>query len=143
MGKPISGFAQSLATTPKLSAMPAAQIRIIVAMRIAILAWNKRQDPKPYLIKQLGDEIAAGHFAHIIELMSDCWPEPMAVHRPCCSHVSYDEMLVLDLTTAVVQREPDHFHGLLGEMIGSSDRQKLLLGFRKFASRFKRSGTDE
>lgn len=138
MEEPTSAFAQSLAATPKLSAMPAAQMRIVVAMRLAVLAWTKKQNPKPYLTRQLGDEIAAGHFAHIIELMSDCWPEPMAVHRPCCSHISYDEMLVLDLTTAVVQDEPEHFHGLLGEMIGRSDRRKLQLGFTKFASRFNR-----
>lgn len=138
MGQPISAFAQSLAATPKLSVLPAAHIRIIVAMRIAILAWSKGQDPKPYLIRQIGDERAAGHFAHIIELIGDCWPEPVAVHRPCCSHVSYDEMLVLDLTTAAVQGKADHFHGLLGEMIGRSDRQKLHLGFSKFARRVER-----
>ncbi|ATW03504.1 hypothetical protein [Sphingorhabdus sp. YGSMI21] len=138
MPEPISAFAQSLAATPKIAALPAAQMRIVVAMRIAVLAWKKRQDPKPYLVKQLGDEIVARHFAHIIELMSDCWPEPMAVHRPCCQQTSYDEMLMLDLTTAAVQREPDHFHGLLGEMIGRSDRQKLHFAFTKFAGRFQR-----
>ena len=138
MAEPISAFAQSLAATPTLSAMSAAQMRIIVAMRIAVLARAKRQDPKPYLVKQLGDEIAAGHFAHIIELMDDCWPEPVAVHHPCCQQTSYDEILVLDLTMAVVQRQPEHFHGLLGEMIGRSDRQKLHLVFTKFVSRFKR-----
>ncbi|AMO72873.1 hypothetical protein [Sphingorhabdus sp. M41] len=138
MAEPISAFAQSLAATPKISALPPAQMRIVVAMRIAVLAWRKRQDPKPYLVRQLGDEIAARHFVHIIELMSDCWPEAMAVHRPCCQQTSYDEMLMLDLTTAAIQREPDHFHGLLGEMIGRSDRQKLHLGFTKFTSRFKR-----
>jgi hypothetical protein len=140
MPEPTSAFAQSLVATPKLSAIPAAHMRIVVAMRIAVLARSKRQDPKPYLVRQLGDEIAARHFAHIVELMSDCWPEPLAVHRPCCSGVSYDEMLMLDLTTAVVQREPQHFHGLLGEMIGRSDREKLHLVFTKFASRFKRQG---
>ncbi|WP_321326963.1 hypothetical protein [uncultured Parasphingorhabdus sp.] len=138
MPGPISAFAQSLAATPKIAALPAAQMRIIVSMRIALLAWRKHQDPKPYLVKQLGDEIAARHFAHIIELMSDCWPEPVAVHRPCCQQTSYDEMLMLDLTTAAVQREPEHFHGLLGEMIGRSDRQKLHLAFTKFAGRFQR-----
>jgi|GEM_PF-541537 len=143
MPEPISAFAQSLAATPKIAALPAAQMRIVVAMRIAVLAWKKRQNPKPYLVRQLGDEIAAGHFAHIIELMHDCWPEPMAVHRPCCQQTSYDEMLMLDLTTAAMQREPEHFHGLLGEMIGCSDRQKLLLGFSKLTNRFKRSGIDE
>ncbi|WP_417621062.1 hypothetical protein [Parasphingorhabdus sp.] len=140
MGQPISAFVQSLAVTPNLSAMPAAQMRIIVAMRIAVLARRKRLDPKPYLAKQLGDEKAARHFAHIIEMMSDCWPEPLMVHRPCCASVSYDEMLVLDLTTATVQNEPEHFHGLMGEMIGRSDRQKLQLGFAKFAARFIRRG---
>lgn len=138
MAEPISAFTQSLAATPRLSAMPAAQMRIIVAMRIAVLVRKKRQDAKPYLVKQLGDEIAAGHFAHIIELMGDCWPEPVAVHCPCCQQTSYDEILVLDLTTAVVQRQPEHFHGLIGEMIGRSDRQKLHLVFAKFVSRFKR-----
>lgn len=138
MPEPKSAFAQSLAANPKLSTMPSAQMRIIVAMRIAIMAWKNRRNPKPFLVKQLGDKIAAGHFAHIVELMSDCWPEPLAVHRPCCSSVSYDEMLMLDLITAVVQREADHFHGLLGEMLGHSDRAKLHLAFTKFASRFKR-----
>lgn len=138
MAEPISAFAQSLAATPKLSAMPAAQMRIIIAIRIAALARKKRQDAKPYLGKHLGDEIAARYFAHIIELMGDCWPEPVAVYRPCCSQVSYDEILMIDLTTAVVQRQPEHFHGLIGEMIGRSDRQKLHLCFAKFVSRFKR-----
>lgn len=67
MPEPKSAFAQSLAATPKLSTMPSAQMRIIVAMRIAIMAWKNRRNPKPYLVKQLRDEIAARHFAHIVD----------------------------------------------------------------------------
>ncbi|WP_430413769.1 hypothetical protein [Parasphingorhabdus sp.] len=136
MGGTLSELAQSLTATARISDMPTGQKSVIMAMRVAILARIEKQSPKPYLTRQFGDEVTAGHFAHIIELMGDCWPEPMVVHRPCCSSVTYDEMLLLDLVTATVQNEPQHFDGLLSEMIGRSDRQKLGLVFAKFVNHF-------
>lgn len=138
MGGSISAFVQSLTVTTRLSDLPDTQKGVIVAMRITILARVEKQDPKSLPIRQLGDEVAAIHFAHIIEMMGDCWPEPMVVHRPCCSMVTYDEMLLLDLVKATVQKVPQRFNELLSEMIGRSDRRKLSLVFAKFADRLMR-----
>lgn len=138
MGGSISAFVQSLTVTTRLSDLPDKQKGVIVAMRITILARVEKQGPKSHLIQQLGDEVAATHFAHIVEMMGDCWPEPMVVNRPCGSMVTYDEMLLLDLVKATVQKVPQRFNELLSEMIGRSDRRKLSLVFAKFADRLMR-----
>ncbi|PHR20445.1 MAG: hypothetical protein COA41_04575 [Sphingopyxis sp.] len=140
MAERVSALVRSLAARPALAAMPAAQIRIIVALRMAVLASQNKQNPGPCLARQLGDEEAAIHFFDIIETMSDCWPDPIAVHRPCCRETSYDEILLIDLITAVVQGQTGPFHALLGEMIARTDRLKLHRSIERFVSRFTRQG---
>ena len=143
MAEQVSALVRSLAARPALAAMPAAQIRIIVALRLAILASQKKQDPAPCLARQLGDDAAAIYFTDIIETMSDCWPDPITVHRPCCRETSYDEILLIDLITAVVQGQTGPFHALLGEMIAPADRMQLYRNIERFFSRFTRQGRCE
>lgn len=112
--------------------MSAGQIKIVTAMRVTVLANAQGMGVKCYLSKQMPNEDAALHFAHIVETMCEVWPEPVRVQRPCCGQVSYDEMLLLDLMTAVVRAEPAAFQNLICDMVGERDRNRLLAAMTKF-----------
>ncbi|MEM8918673.1 MAG: hypothetical protein AAGE37_07410 [Pseudomonadota bacterium] len=133
-----SPFAKLLASTPDLRQVPPAQARIVIAMRVAVMAHAKKCDVRQYVARHIGNPAAAKHFSHVMEMMGDCWPEPIMVHRPCCQATSYDEMLLLDLITAVVQKQPEHFHGLLCDMIPQHASERLHEQISKFVTCFGR-----
>lgn len=133
-------FADLLASTPVLQALRTDQVRIIISMRVAVLAHGQGFGIKPYLAKQLCNTEATQHFAQAMERMGDCWPEPVTVHQPCCATISYDEMLFLDLVTAVVKGEEEYFHDLLSDMIDERARVLLHRSLSKFAASYFRLG---
>lgn len=133
-----SPFAKLIKATPMLSQIPSVQVRVIIAMRVAVMAHAQNQDVHSYLKQQIGGELAAKRFAHVMEAMGDCWPKPISVHRPCCANTSYDEMLMIDLITAVVQEDQQYFDGLLSEMLSSSERRKVHERISAFTSTFQR-----
>ncbi len=137
MASKASKFAQMLASRPVLPSMPAHQVRIITSMRAAILAHGMGQDIKPYLVKQLCSEDAAKCFAHMMEKMGDCWPEPVTVRRPCCAAITYDEMLLIDMITSVAKCDTGYFHSLLSDMIDAKSREKLHNSISKFINSYQ------
>jgi hypothetical protein len=101
-------------------------------MRVTVLAQAQHIDVRVFLTQRMGNEQAGKHFAHIIETMRECWPEPVCVHRPCCGQVSYDEMCLLDLVTAVISAQPAIFHDLIRDMVGERDRARLYNVIERF-----------
>lgn len=131
-----SPLTQMLVSTPHLPNLPKDQMRIVTAMRVAVMANAKALDVKPYINQHIINEKAAHHFAHVMESIGDSWPEPVCVHRPCCPVVSYDEMLLLDLVTAVVRDDEDRFHDLVRDMLGERDRRRIHTALSKFVRCF-------
>ncbi len=122
--------------TPKLADLESTKARIIIAMRVAVMAHGQNLDIRDYLINQFKDETSGKRFAFIMETMGACWPEPVRVHRPCCSVTTYDEMLLVELMGAVVRDEAWYFHELINDMISESERHRLHQSISRFIHSF-------
>ncbi|QTD54456.1 hypothetical protein [Parasphingorhabdus cellanae] len=137
MKQSASEFTKLLSSTPCLPHVPEAQVRIVSAMRYTILAHRQNKDIEGCLVAHFGTRKAARRFAHILETMGDIWPEPVMIHAPKCPQTTYDEMLLLDLVTSVIQKEPAHFHGLLCDMIPEKDCERLHIAISRFLKLFR------
>ena len=137
MRQDASEFARLLGSTPLLENLPESQIRIVSAMRYAILAHRQKRDIQDCLIAHFGTRKAARRFCVVLETMGDIWPEPVLVHAPQCPVTTYDEMLLLDLVTCIVQNDPCHFNGLLCDMIPEKDCGRLHVAISRFISLFR------
>ncbi|QTD56802.1 hypothetical protein [Parasphingorhabdus cellanae] len=141
MKQDASEFARLLSSTPALANIPKAQVRIVSAMRHTILTHRQQKDVKGCLIAHFGTRKAAYRFARILEAMGDVWPEPIMVHAPECGTTTYDEMLLLDLVTAVIRNDPAHFNGLLCDMIAEEDCERLHITISRFIKLFRQQIT--
>lgn len=114
-----------IAQTPDLRTLPAAQARITIATRVAVVFSKLDRDPRPELAQRLGSADAAVRFLDLVEEMALAWPEPVYVNAPCCPRLSYDEMMVLDLIIAAVREDRETFDALLRDMLPGQARERL------------------
>lgn len=125
-----------IAHTPDLRSLPAAQGRITLATRIAVVFMKLQRDPRPELGNRLGSAEAATRFLDFIEAMGGAWPEPVYVNPPCCPKLSYDEMMVLDLITACGRSDRNAFDGFLCDMLPSEARDVLYVAAGSFIAAY-------
>lgn len=114
-----------IAATPDLRVLPAAQARIAMATRIAVVFMKLGRDPRAELDRRLGSERAAERFLLLIEAIGTAWPEPVYVNPPCCPKLSYDEMMVLDLLAARGRGDRPAFDEFLRDMLPGEARDCL------------------
>ncbi|NJM51719.1 MAG: hypothetical protein HC843_13335 [Sphingomonadales bacterium] len=132
-------LAVMFSSTPLLQDVPPLQMRIVVALRIAVMAGRHKRPVEPYLAGHLGSTRAAAAFTGLIHIMGDMWPDPFTVHPPCCRQTSYDEMLLLDLVTATLRGEPDQFSGLLSDMLNAKQVRRLQQSLASFVQEVRAS----
>jgi hypothetical protein len=123
---------------PDLRALPAAQARITIATRVAVVFSKLERDPRPELEQRLGSNEAAVRFLDLVEEIGSAWPEPVYVNAPCCPRLSYDEMMVLDLVTAAVQCRREAFDAFLRDMIPAPARDRLYAASQRFVEAYRR-----
>lgn len=125
-----------IAQTPDLRCLPAAQARITLATRIAVVFMKLQRDPRAELTNRLGSDQAAARFLEFMEVMGAVWPEPVYVNPPCCPKLSYDEMMVLDLLTACGSSDRAAFDAFLCDMLPSDVRDQLYAAAGSFISTY-------
>lgn len=96
--------------------------RLILAARSCLIMSSARQDPLPRLRGFLLSHVVAIKFALLMDVVQQIWPEPFAIHRPCCPTASIDEALLGNAVHLASQQERPAFDALLCEMIGSEAR---------------------
>lgn len=126
----------ALAELPGLSDLPAAQVRIIRAMRLAVMLNQLRRDPRPELGKHFGSPAAGCAFMTLMRRCGENWPDPVVVQPPCCRNTSFDEILITDMIAASVKRDRREFDRLVCEMIGQEGRDGLYPVFTDFVQHF-------
>ena len=126
---------------PDLRTMPAAQARIAVATRVAVVFAKLERDPRPELELRLGNAEAAVRFLDLVEEIGTAWPEPVYVNAPCCPRLSYDEMMVLDLITAAVRSDREAFDAFLRDMIPAKQRDRLYAVSKRFVKIYRKRET--
>ncbi|MBB4640507.1 hypothetical protein [Rhizorhapis suberifaciens] len=125
-----------IASTPDIRGLPAAQARITLATRIAVVFNKLGRDPGPELANRLGSEGAASRFLALMSEMGSVWPEPVYVNPPCCPKLSYDEMMVLDLLTACGRADRKAFDDFLMDMLPAEARDRLYFSADAFVASY-------
>lgn len=99
--------------------------RSILAARSFLILRNAKQDPVPRMREYLRSSGVALRFALLMDVVSQVWPEPFGIHRPCCPNASLDEALLGKAINLAVLNQRPAFDRLLCEMLGGDARDLL------------------
>lgn len=113
------------AETPRLLDIDARDARHILAARSWCIFRRSRQDPLPRIRGYLQSGIVAMRFALMMDVVQQIWPDPLAIHRPCCPTASVDEVLLGALIKLAIDGRRPAFDELLRDMIGAEARELL------------------
>jgi hypothetical protein len=109
----------------KLLDMPSRDARHILAARSWCMFRSAVHDPLPRLEGYLLSDIVALRFGLLMETVTQIWPEPFAIHRPCCGLASVDELLLAEAIRLAACNARPQFEILLREMLSSDAREML------------------
>ena len=99
--------------------------RLILAARSWCILRGARQDPLARLESCLGTAKLALRFALLMDVVQQIWPEPFAIHRPCCPTASIDEALLSHAINYANLDARPAFDALLCDMLGIEARELL------------------
>lgn len=108
--------------------------RLVLAARCWCVSRAERQNPMPRIAGYLQSHIAATRLALLMNAVQQTWPDPFAVHRPCCPAASVDEMLLVAMVRLAVVGARPAFDTLLSDMLGCEARDLL---FSRAASLYR------
>lgn len=128
---PVAFDLASLTYTPDLRIVPPVQARLVCAMRYTHCARRVRDYSSASLARHLGTERAVHSFHVFMDEVGRSWPEPIELNPPCQPAFSYDEMLLVDLTTAAARNDRQKFDGLVSDMVGESGRNAIWSSARR------------
>lgn len=121
---------------PDIRVIPAVEARLIIAFRLAVVAYKNDYDCSEQLSDRLGGKQAATRILILAETIGFAWPEPFQIGRPCCSQVSPDEMwLAASIRLAAAGNRPA-FDTLTCEMIGEDERERIYNDLRNFVAAY-------
>ena len=106
----------------KLLDMAARDARHILAARSWCVLRRAALDPLPRLEGYLLSDIVAMRFGVLMETVTQIWPEPFAIHRPCCGLASVDELLLVAAIRVAASGDRPKFEMLLKEMLPGDAR---------------------
>lgn len=99
--------------------------RHILAARSWCILRKAGQDPLPRLEGYLLSNAAAKRFALLMDAVTQIWPEPFAIHRPCCPTASIDEALLSHMLQLACLNARPQFDTLLKEMLPGEARDLI------------------
>ena len=111
----------------KLLDLPARDARHILAARSWCVLRKAALDPLPRLEGYLLSDIVAMRFGLLMETVSQIWPEPFAIYRPCCGLASVDELVLAGAIRVAASGDRPQFETLLREML-SGDARHIFYG---------------
>ena len=112
---------------PRLLDIDSRDARLILAARSWCMLRNARIDPLPRILAYLMSGSVAMRFAVMMDTVQQVWPEPLAMHRPCCGMASVDEALLVRLVVLATSDLRPQFDELLSDML-NQDARSLLFG---------------
>ncbi len=119
---------------PDIRLIPAVEARLIIAFRLAVVAYKNDYDCSEQLSDRLGGKLAAKRILILAETIGCAWPEPFQIGRPCGWQVTPDEMwLAASIRLAATGNRPA-FDTLTCEMIGDDERERIYNDLRNFVA---------
>lgn len=116
---------QFLPAPAKLMDMPSRDARHILAARSWCILRRAGDDPLPRLKSYLLTGIVALRFGLLMETVTQIWPEPFGIYRPCCGLASVDELLLAETVRLAARDARPQFETLLREMLPTDAREML------------------
>lgn len=120
-------LAERLARTPDLRTMPAAEARVVIALRLWIVMGKLGHCPLRAVGERLGCARAAAHLHLMMEEIGAAWPETFCAAPPCCPRLSHDEAAAIAMLRLGGLGDRPAFDRLLGEMLPGDARERLYL----------------
>jgi hypothetical protein len=115
----------------KLLDVHARDARHIFAARSWCILRHAGHDPIPRLLEFFSCGTIARRFGLLMETLTFIWPEPFAIHRPCCQTASLDEtILIRALQLASINARPS-FDSFFREMLAEDARSMLFARARQ------------
>lgn len=106
-----------LSRQPRLLDMRSVDARYILAARSWCILRRAALDPHARILGYLRCPHATLQFNLLMEVVTQIWPEPFSIFRPCCGGASVDEILLVQaIGLANAQKRPQ-FETLLKEML--------------------------
>lgn len=105
--------------------MAAVDARHVLAARSWFILRTTAVDPVPRMKGYLGSYRIAVRFALLMETVSQIWPEPFVIHRPCCANASIDEGVLASAICFAAAGNGRAFEMLLKEMLSGEARAQL------------------
>jgi hypothetical protein len=116
---------QLVSAPARLLDMASRDARHILSARSWCLLRKAALDPLPRLEGYLLSDIVATRFDLLMETVTQIWPEPFAIHRPCCGLASVDELLLADSIRVAAHKDRPKLDALLHEMLPCEARDIL------------------
>lgn len=108
-----------------LRASPAIGLHVVMATRLTILFARTGRDPLPDLAVRLRSMRAAQGVETLVRSIDRLWPEPFAVHRPCCMGMTPDEGLLADVAMAATRGDRAAAHEAMRDLLPGIARDRL------------------
>jgi len=121
---------------PDIRILAAAEARIIIALRLAIIAHKTDQDCRERLDEQLGGRQATTRLLIIAETVGFAWPEAFKLGCPCSPQTTPDEILFLNMIRHVASGNRAGYDALICEMIDDSARDRIYADMEYFVAAY-------
>lgn len=125
---------------PDIRTLAAVEARIIMAFRLAIIAYRTDHEYRTRLHERLGSRLAATRLLIIVEMIGFAWPEPFQIGCPCSPNTTPDEILFLNMLRQAIAGNRRGFDSLLCEMLHEDARDRLFTDIRHFADAYLETG---
>ncbi len=116
--------------------MDANDAKFIISARSWFLLRGAQENPLPRITGILSSTTKALRFSILMEAVQQAWPQPFAIHRPCCCLASIDEILLAQITRLGATRNRVGFDILLKEIIGEDGRNLIYARSSQLALEF-------
>lgn len=101
----------------RLPELRSVDARYILAARCWCISRRAALDPHKRISEYLGCPNATLQFNLLMEVVTQIWPQPFAIFRPCCGGASVDEMLLVQAIGLANVETRSQFETLLKEML--------------------------
>ena len=116
---------RALTARPALTALSPPGQRLIMALRLTVLAKRREVDALAVLTERFGCAASGRHALHIILLTGDLWPERFTMSPPCCGSLSHDELLLGTLADQAATRDRPAFDRESSDLLNEDARDQL------------------
>ncbi len=116
---------RTLTARPAISALAPPGQRLIMALRLTVLARRREVDALAVLTERFGCAATGRHALHIIMLTGDLWPERFTMSPPCCGSMSHDELLLGSLADLAAAQNRPEFDRESRDLLNEDARDQL------------------